>query len=94
MLDFAIHDVAGLLGSAIVILAYFATQAGWFTADDPRFAWANLIGAVMIIASLAIDWNLAAFVMEIFWILISLYGLARYYTRRQKRSSGDHGSGA
>lgn len=79
---FAIHDVAGVIGSLIVIAAYFATQAGWFAASDPRFALANLIGAVLIMFSLAMDWNLAAFVMEVFWILISLFGLARYYTRR------------
>ena len=82
MAGFGLYDIAGLIGSAIVILAYFATQAGWFSANDPRFAWANLIGAALIIASLAMDWNLAAFVMEIFWILISVYGLARYYSRR------------
>jgi hypothetical protein len=82
MPGFAIHDVAGVIGSVIVIVAYFATQAGWFSANDPRFAWANLAGAVLIIFSLLMDWNLAAFVMEIFWILISLFGLARYYSRR------------
>ena len=82
MPGFAIHDVAGVIGSVIVIVAYFATQAGWFSANDPRFAWANLAGAVLIIFSLLMDWNLAAFIMEIFWILISLFGLARYYSRR------------
>jgi hypothetical protein len=92
MLDLSVYDLAGILGSFIVIIAYFATQAGWLGADDPRFAWANLFGAGLIIASLMVDWNLAAFVIEVFWILISLYGLARYYTRRRRRSSGDHGS--
>jgi len=77
-----IYDAAGLIGSAIVIVAYFATQVGWFAINDPRFAWANLGGAVLIITSLLVDWNLAAFVMEVFWILISVFGLARYYTGR------------
>ena len=82
MSGFAVHDIAGVIGSVIVIVAYFATQAGWFSANDPRFAGANLAGAVLIIFSLLMDWNLAAFIMEIFWILISLFGLARYYSRR------------
>lgn len=82
MPGFGIHDVAGVIGSVIVIVAYFATQAGWFSANDPRFAWANLIGALLIIVSLTVAWNLAAFIMEIFWILISVFGLARYYTRK------------
>jgi hypothetical protein len=84
MSGFALHDVAGLLGSIIVIVAYFATQAGWFGANDPRFTWANLIGAALILFSLMVDWNLAAFVMEVFWILISIFGLARYYGSRGK----------
>jgi hypothetical protein len=83
MPGFAVHDVAGVIGSVIVIIAYFATQAGWFGANDPRFAWANLLGAVLIIFSLLVDFNLAAFIMEIFWILISLFGLARYYSTRR-----------
>ena len=82
MPEFGLYDVAGLIGSAIVIIAYFATQAGWFSANDPRFAWANLIGAALIIMSLTMAWNLAAFVMEIFWILISIFGLVRYYAHR------------
>ena len=82
MPEFGLYDIAGLIGSAIVIIAYFATQAGWFSANDPRFAWANLIGAALIIVSLMMDWNLAAFVMEIFWILISIFGLVRYYAHR------------
>jgi hypothetical protein len=83
MSGFAIHDIAGVIGSVIVIVAYFATQAGWLAVNDPRFAWANLAGAVLIIFSLLMDWNLAAFIMEIFWILISLFGLARHYYSRQ-----------
>jgi purine-cytosine permease-like protein len=79
----SIHDIAGVIGSVIVIVAYFATQAGWFGANDPRFAWANLVGAVLIISSLVMDWNLAAFVVEIFWLLISVFGLARYYVSRR-----------
>ena len=78
----SVHDIAGVIGSVIVIVAYFATQAGWFGAHDPRFAWANLVGAVLIIVSLTADWNLAAFIVEVFWFLISVFGLARYYARR------------
>jgi hypothetical protein len=80
MSDFSFYDAAGIVGSIVVIVAYFSTQAGWMAANDPRFAIANLAGATLIIASLMVDWNLAAFVMEVFWILISLYGLARYYS--------------
>lgn len=79
----SIHDTAGVIGSVVVIVAYFATQAGWFGVNDPRFTWANLLGAVLIIFSLLMDFNLAAFIVEIFWLLISVFGLARYYISRR-----------
>jgi purine-cytosine permease-like protein len=82
MSEFGLHDVAGVIGSVIVIVAYFATQVGWFAVNDPRFAWANLAGAGLIIISLMMDFNLAAFIIEIFWILISVFGLVRYYAQR------------
>ena len=77
-----IYSALGIVGSIAVIVAYFATQAGKLRADDPRFALANIVGAVLIMVSLFADWNLPAFVMEVFWLLISFYGLARYYVRR------------
>ena len=82
MLEHGIYDSLGVLGSLIIIAAYFATQRGWVEASDWRFPLANLIGALLILLSLMFAWNLAAFVMEIFWIAISIYGLARAVAAR------------
>jgi hypothetical protein len=70
-------DVIGVIGTAFIIVAYFATQQGWVKASDWRFPLANLVGAMLILVSLWADWNLPSFVMEIFWLAISLYGLWR-----------------
>lgn len=77
MFEHGIYDLLGLIGSLIIIGAYFATQRGLVEASDWRFPLANLIGAALILASLMFAWNLAAFVIEVFWIAISIYGLAR-----------------
>ena len=77
MFEYGIYDLLGVTGSLIIIAAYFATQQGWVDASDWRFPLANLIGAVLILFSLMVAWNLAAFVMEIFWLAISIYGLVR-----------------
>lgn len=77
MFEHGIYDLIGVIGSFIIIAAYFATQRGWVRASDWRFPLANLIGALLILLSLMVAWNLAAFVMEIFWIAISIYGLVR-----------------
>lgn len=85
MAQLTIYDGFGLAGSLVVIVAYFATQSGRLAATDWKFPFANLIGAVLIIVSLWADWNFAAFVVEVFWLAISLYGLARF-----RRGGGAH----
>ena len=78
----SLYDIAGVLGAAIVIVAYFATQQRWMSSDDWRFPAANLIAAVLITISLSVNWNLASFIIEVFWFLISVYGLVQYFLRR------------
>jgi hypothetical protein len=75
MLNF--YDAAGVLGAVLVIIAYFATQQRWLSSEDWRFPAANLIAAVLVLISLYANWNLASFVIEVFWLLISAYGLAK-----------------
>jgi hypothetical protein len=79
----SIYDIIGVIGAAIAIVAYFATQQGWLSATDWRFPFANLIAAILILIALFADWNLAAFVIESFWLAISAYGLVRYAANRK-----------
>ena len=78
----SLYDALGILGSLLIVLAYFGTQKDWLPASDWRNPLINLLGALLILISLAADWNLAAFVMEAFWVLISLYGLFRWWRVR------------
>ena len=69
-----IADVIGLIGSALFIAAFgYANVAQslnklWFNA-------ANLIGAMLLLISLWVNFNLAAFVLEAAWAIIALAGL-------------------
>jgi hypothetical protein len=67
----------GFVGAALIIAAYFANQSGWLRSSDWRFPAANLLGALLICASLVAEWNFPSAVIEGFWIAISIYGLAR-----------------
>ncbi len=79
-------DVLGVIGSAIVIVAYFAVARGSILADSRPYYVANLIGAALIFASLWWAWNLPAAIVELFWGAISLYGLTRpLFARDQLR---------
>lgn len=67
-------DAIGLLGSALFIAAFaYANLASalnkvWFNA-------ANLVGAVLLLISLSVHFNLAAVVLEVTWGLIAAAGL-------------------
>ena len=41
--------IAGVTGSALIVLAYFANQQGWLSAENWRYSLANLVGAVLIL---------------------------------------------
>ena len=70
----AIADVVGLVGSAIFIAAFaYANFAKRF--DKLWFNLANLVGAVLLLTSLWINFNLAAFVLEIAWGVIASVGI-------------------
>lgn len=76
-------DVIGLIGSALFIGAFaYANLVGelnkiWFNV-------VNLIGSVLLLISLAVHFNLAAFVLETAWGLIALAGLVAALFKRNK----------
>jgi hypothetical protein len=74
--------IGGFVGVAIVVTAYFANQQGWLESADWRFPAANLVGALLILASLYSEWNFPSAVIEVVWALISLYGLIRQWRRQ------------
>lgn len=71
----------GLVGGAIIVVAYFANQHGALASDDPRFPLANFLGAALILMSFYTAWNLPAALIEGFWAAISLYGWLRARAR-------------
>jgi hypothetical protein len=74
--------VFGLIGSALVVLAYLLNQTGRLASTDWRFPAANLAGALAILLSLIDAWNLPSALIEAFWVGISFYGLARCWRQR------------
>lgn len=71
----------------MIAMAYLASQQRWVDQDSISYLMANLIGAILILASLFVDWNLPAALVEAFWALVSLRGLYIIYMDRA-RSGG------
>lgn len=73
----------GLIGSGLIVAAYFAAQQKWLDQESIAYLLANFFGAVLILASLYVEWNLPSAVIEGFWAIISLRGMFKLYDRRQ-----------
>ena len=84
-MTYEFHDFIGNLGVALILAAYLLVQMRRLDATGLPFLVANGLGAAFILVSLLYDFNLSAFIIEIAWLLISLYGLARIFLERRVR---------
>jgi hypothetical protein len=69
--------IVGLIGMLLVLLAYFLLQVRTLHGNGVVYLLMNAVGSAMIIVSLIYAPNLPSLVLEIVWLLISIYGLAR-----------------
>jgi len=76
-------DVIGLLGVAIILITYFLLQPNRLQLEQMLYSLLNLFGVILIFISLLFDWNLAAFIIKVSWILICLYGIYKSIKNRR-----------
>ena len=76
------YDILGTLGVAIIVLTYILLQTERVRSDQLAYSLMNAIGAALILISLYFDFNLPSVVVEVFWLLISLFGIGKYLVRR------------
>lgn len=76
-------DWIGLLGSAMFIIGFaYANVAK--AMDKVVFNLLNIVGAVLLLISLSVHFNLAAVVLEAVWACIALAGLVAELRRRRR----------
>lgn len=73
------YDILGGIGSALIIGTYFLLQMDRLRANSTLYSFLNFLGATGIMVSLLFEFNLAAFIVELFWAAISLIGLKRHW---------------
>jgi hypothetical protein len=79
-----VADIIGLVGSALFIVAFaYANVAK--TLNKIAFNLANLVGAILLLISLSVNFNLAAFVLEAAWGTIAAVGLGLAIRARLQR---------
>lgn len=79
-----LHNAVGFIGSAFIIIAYLMLQTGKLSSEQLTYSILNLIGASCVIFSLSFEFNGAALTLELFWVVISIIGIARVSLRRKQ----------
>jgi len=79
-------DLIGLSGVALLIITYALLQLDKIDPKGFWYSFNNLLVAILVTVSLVYTPNLASIVIEIFWFLISLYGIVMFYKRKSVES--------
>ena len=82
-MNYSWYDVAGNIGVLMMVIAYLLVQLDKLSSSAVSYLLLNAAGALLVIVSLIFHFNLSAFLMEVFWLLISLFGLAKPLFRRR-----------
>lgn len=77
-----IPDFIGLSGVALLIVTYALLQLDKIDPKGFWYSFNNLVVAILVTVSLIYTPNLASIVIEIFWFIISLYGLIMWNKRK------------
>lgn len=78
-MTYGLVDFLGIVGVGIIVVTYLFLQLGKLRSEALAYSLMNAIGASLIVATLLINFNLSALLMEVFWVLISLLGVYRHF---------------
>ena len=85
-MNYGLIDFVGNVGVVIIVVAYLLLQLDKLRSSDLSYSVLNAVGASLIVASLIVDFNLSALLMEVFWVLISFIGIGRHFRLKTIRS--------
>ena len=83
-MNFNLFDTAGFVGVLLIVIAYLLLQLDKLPSSSLSFSLMNAAGSLLIILSLLFKFNVSAFLIEVFWFLISLLGLAKWLISRKR----------
>lgn len=82
-MNYAWYDVVGSIGVLTIITTYVLLQTERLKSESLTYSLLNGSGAALIAFSLLYSFNFSAFVVELLWMLISIYGIIRYFLKKR-----------
>lgn len=76
--------IVGFLGMMCVVLAFWLVVSEKWKPTSLEYNLLNGAGAILLMLSLLVHFNLGSFVIEIFWIAISAMGIRKYLKNKRK----------
>ncbi|SLN73195.1 hypothetical protein TRL7639_04387 [Falsiruegeria litorea R37] len=75
--DISLIDGVGLIGSVIIVVAYYLATRNILPADKITFNACNIVGGTLVMISLIYRPNLGAIVIEVMFLLIAALAILR-----------------
>ena len=86
-MKYGLLDFFGNVGVVIMMIAYLLLQLNRLN-NGLLYSSLNAIGAGLVVMSLLVNFNLSAFLMEAFWVLISFVGIYRHFRLKAQTLDG------
>lgn len=83
-MQYALHDFIGNIGLVVLLGTYLLLQMGRLESASLAYSLLNAAASLCIGVSLLFAFNMSAFLVEVFWLLISLYGICKFFLRRRR----------
>lgn len=74
-----ILKVVGIFGAIIYLFTYLKVQLRRDYAKSFEYSGLNFLAASFVLLSLIFHWNFPSAIIQVSWMIISLYGLYRCY---------------
>jgi len=81
---FSLPEIVGYFGVALILVGYAGVQSGRMNPNALKFPLINGVGAAGILVSLVFHPNIPSIVIEIAWLLISIFGIVRYFINKNQ----------
>lgn len=82
-----IFEIIGVLGFGLYVLNYTLLTLGYINGQKVSYFILNLLAASFVLIGLTVSFNLAAALVQIFWVAMSLLGIALRLSRPSHNAS-------
>ncbi len=80
-------ETIGVFGFGIYVLAYTLLTLRILRGDSPRYFALNLLAASCVLIGLMASFNLASAMIQLFWVVMSLVGLALHVLKPRPQTA-------